>query len=543
MLTTLSIAHRVFNISTSFACRRLVAAFTLLTGSLSLGQLAAQAAPPVDFVRDIQPILAEHCTHCHGLDEHSRQGGLRLDLQTDAFRGGDSGEPAIVSGKPELGLLMQRITSHDVDEVMPPPKENKPLTAKQIETIKQWISEGANYQSHWAFVPPQKIALPQEDSRNPIDQLVSRKLNEQGLELSPKESNSILARRIYLDTIGLPPSIQELDAFERDGLETVLDRLLASDRFGEKWARHWLDAARYSDTNGYEKDLQREQWAWRDWVIQALNRDMLYDQFIVEQIAGDLLPNATQDQVIATGFLRNSMLNEEGAIVPEQFRMFEMFDRIDCIGKAILGLTTQCSQCHTHKFDPLSHDEYYGMFAYLNNTYEAQSWVYNEEQSRKLQEVRSALANIEKRIQESRPQWQSEVEQFVNQVQSKEVEWKPISFHQLEAISGLNHPVQANDQSILMLGHTSGDIFFVGKHELQGTTGIRLEVLPHRDLPFGGPGRNRVGGWNVQELEVFIKRPEATIGRSKSWCKPLQTSRKVTRNKPMARRPRDPWPT
>ncbi len=440
-------------------------------------------------------------------------------------------------------MLMQRITSHDVDEVMPPPKENKPLTAKQIETIKQWISEGANYQSHWAFVPPQKSALPQEDSRNPIDQLVSRKLNEQGLGLSPKESNSILARRIYLDTIGLPPSIEELDAFERDGLETVLDRLLASDRFGEKWARHWLDAARYSDTNGYEKDLQREQWAWRDWVIQALNRDMPYDQFIVEQIAGDLLPNATQDQVIATGFLRNSMLNEEGAIVPEQFRMFEMFDRIDCIGKAILGLTTQCSQCHTHKFDPLSHDEYYGMFAYLNNTYEAQSWVYNEEQSRKLQEVRSALANIEKRIQESRPQWQSEVEQFVNQVQSKEVEWKPISFHQLEAISGLNHPVQANDQSILMLGHTSGDIFFVGKHELQGTTGIRLEVLPHRDLPFGGPGRNRVGGWNVQELEVFIKRPGSNDWRSKSWCKPLQTSRKVTRNKPMARKPRDPWPT
>ena len=207
-----------------------------------------------------------------------------------------------------------------------------------------------------------------------------------------------LCRRLYLDLIGLPPSPEELAAFERDGFEAVVDRLLGSERFGEKWARHWLDVARYSDSNGYEKDMPREQWKWRDWVVDALNRDLPYDQFLIEQLAGDLLPGATQEQIIATGFLRNSMINEEGAIVPEQFRMVEMFDRMDCLGKAVLGLTTQCAQCHSHKFDPLTHDEYYGLFAFLNTSYEAQSWVYAPEQQRQIAEIRGGTAQAEERL-------------------------------------------------------------------------------------------------------------------------------------------------
>ena len=204
----------------------------------------------------------------------------------------------------------------------------------------------------------------------------------------------MLCRRLYLDVTGLPPSPEDLTAFERDGFDATLEKLLASDRFGEKWARPWLDAARYSDTNGYEKDMQRDQWAWRDWVINSLNADMPYDRFIIEQIAGDLLPSSTQDQMIATGFLRNSMVNEEGAIVPEQFRMVEMFDRIDCIGKSVLGLSVQCAQCHTHKFDPVTMDEYYGMFAFLNNSYESQSWVYSANQQAKRDEVLAGLSKL-----------------------------------------------------------------------------------------------------------------------------------------------------
>ena len=188
-----------------------------------------------------------------------------------------------------------------------------------------------------------------------------------------------------------------------------MESLLKSERFGEKWARHWLDAARYSDTNGYEKDMPREQWMWRDWVIDALNRDMPYDRFLIEQLAGDLLPGATQQQIVATGFLRNSMINEEGAIVPEQFRMVEMFDRIDCLGKAVLGLTTQCAQCHSHKFDPLTQDEYYGLFAFLNNSYEAQSWVYTPEQQRQISEIHGRIRDAEQRLRKERPQWEQEM--------------------------------------------------------------------------------------------------------------------------------------
>lgn len=468
-----------------------------------------RAAPPVDFVSDIQPILAEHCTHCHGVDEQSRKSGLRLDLQSGAYTGGDSGEPAIVPGSPDEGSFLARITSDDEFEVMPPPHENKPLSEKQIELLKAWIEQGAKYDEHWAFVAPQKAELNTEFGQHPIDALVRANLDQVGLQPSPAETSEILCRRVYLDIIGLPPSLEQLEEFERDGLRATVEKLLQSDRYGEKWARHWLDVARYSDTNGYEKDLRRDQWIWRDWVINALNKDMPYDQFVIEQIAGDLLPNATQDQTIATGFLRNSMINEEGAIVPEQFRMVEMFDRMDCVGKAVLGLTTQCAQCHNHKFDPLSQAEYYGMFAYLNDVYDAQSWIYNDQQLQKLSEVRNGINTVYDQIRSQRNDWQNEVNEFASKLISEQADWQPIKFHQLESVSGLNHPVQLSDDSILMLGHSSADIFYVGKHDLQGVTGLRLEALPHLDLPFGGPGRNSVGSWNVLELEVFIKRPDA----------------------------------
>jgi hypothetical protein len=472
---------------------------------------------PVDFQRDVQPILAEHCAKCHGSDPGTREGELRLDVRDAALQGGGSGEPAIVPGKPDESALVRRISSQDPDELMPPPMENKPLNAQQIATLKQWITEGANYAGHWAFTAPQKKELPKSAATHPIDAWVRAKLESSKLEPSPPATNAALCRRLYLDLIGLPPSPQELDAFEKNGFAATLESLLHSERFGEKWARHWLDVARYSDTNGYEKDMPRDQWAWRDWVISALNRDMPYDQFIIEQIAGDLLPNSTQEQIIATGFLRNSMINEEGAIIPEQFRMFEMFDRMDCVGKAVLGLTLQCAQCHSHKFDPISQDEYYGLFAFLNNAYEAQSWVYTNEQREQIRKVDAAISAIEDRLRSQRPLWQEEIAAWEAGVVKQLADWKPLDATELGSVSGLSHPTQEADKSLLMRGHPSGDIYLVARPELKGIkgiTGLRLEALTHGDMPFQGPGRGKTGTWGVTEIEVSIQKPDA-----KDWEK------------------------
>ena len=235
----------------------------------------------VDFQRDIQPILAEHCAKCHGADAGTRQAALRLDVRESALRGGESGDAAIVPGKPDESALIRRVTSLDADIVMPPPKENKPLAARHIAMLKQWIAQGATYTGHWAFTAPRKVDPLAAGPSHPIDALVAAKLNSLQLQPSPPAEAATMCRRLYLDLIGLPPSPQELEKFEQQGFAAVVESLLHSERFGEKWARHWLDVARYSDTNGYEKDLPREQWAWRDWVINALNRDMPYDQFLI----------------------------------------------------------------------------------------------------------------------------------------------------------------------------------------------------------------------------------------------------------------------
>jgi hypothetical protein len=461
----------------------------------------------VDFQRDVRPILAEHCTACHGGDAAARKGRLRLDQRAAALKGGRSGVAAIVPGQPEQSELIRRVSSHDADTVMPPPRQKKPLTEGQVATLKRWVAEGASYQTHWAFTPPVKASLPGVGTSNPIDAFVVARLKGLNLSLSPPAPSSVLYRRLYLDLIGLPPSLAELAACEREGYRATVERLLRSERFGEKWARHWLDVARYSDTNGYEKDLRREQWAWRDWVIDALNRDMPYDRFLVEQVAGDLLPGAGQSPKVATGFLRNSMINEEGAIVPEEFRMAEMFDRMDCLGKAVLGLTTQCAQCHSHKFDPLTQDEYYGMFAFLNNCYEAQSWVYTPDQLRALADLRARVGAVEGRVRSARPLWEQELAAWERELAGKRVAWEPLQFIELGSLSGLNHPTQEADGSLLMKGHPSDDVFFIAEPDLAGVTGLRLEALPHGDLPQNGPGRSREGTWAVRELEVFVKEP------------------------------------
>ena len=472
----------------------------------------ASAAPAVDFQRDVQPIFAEHCAQCHGVDEDNRKSGLRFDQRESALKGGESGTPAIVPGQPDQSELVLRITSKEPAVVMPPPSHNKPLSARQIEALQQWIRDGAKYESHWAFTAPRKAALPEAGTPQPVDAFVLSRLKERGLSPSPAAPAAALCRRLYLDLIGLPPSPQELAAFEQRGFEATVETLLQSERFGEKWARHWLDVARYSDTNGYEKDMPREQWKWRDWVVDAMNRDLPYDQFLIEQFAGDLLPagnqpGAAQQHIIATGFLRNSMINEEGAIVPEQFRMAEMFDRMDCLGKAVLGVTTQCAQCHSHKFDPLTHDEYYGLFAFLNTSYEAQSWVYTPEQEQQIAEIHGRILEAEARLRNSRPQWAQELADWEKTMLQKQAAWEPLIATELGTISGLNHPTQEADQSLLMKGHMSSDVFMISTPELDGVTGLRIEALNHRDLPHNGPGRSRLGTWGMNEVEALVKKP------------------------------------
>ncbi len=490
-----------------------------------LGLLIVQAtqasAAPLDFARDVRPILAEHCFQCHGPDPKGREAGLRLDVREGATAKLPSNAVAITPAQPAASELLKRITSHDRDAIMPPPSVKKPLSPRQVKLLEQWISEGAPYTGHWAFTAPIKQPLPQASSApltasQAIDAYVADRLRREGLKLSAPASAETLCRRLYLDLIGLPPSPKDIDDFmaaasinRTAAIAALVDRLLASERYGEKWARTWLDVARYADSNGYEKDLPREQWAWRDWVIRAINRDLPYDQFLVEQIAGDLLPNVTQDQLVATGFLRNGMLNEEGAIVPEQFRLDGMFDRMDCIGKAVLGLSLQCAQCHSHKFDPITQDEYYGMFAYLNDTCEAQSWVYTQPQLDQIAKIRADIQAVEKRLQTARPKWRDELAAWEADVQKQLVDWAPVLATDLGSTGGLNHPTQLPDRSVMTLGHptTRGDIYLIAEPELKGVTGLRLEALTHGDLPFNGPGRSRYGTWALTEMEVTVKQP------------------------------------
>ncbi len=481
----------------------------------SASRLPAEA---VDFSRDIQPVLAEHCFHCHGKDENTRKGGLRLDDRESALKGGKGDGPAIVPGQPEKSALLARIHSKDADEVMPPPKEKKPITAADAEKLRQWIAEGAPYAGHWSFVTPTKAPLPAR-SAHPVDAFILSRLQKEGLAMSPPAAPEALCRRLHLDLIGLPPTPSALDAFAKatttkglDAAATELaDTLMKDRRFGEKWARHWLDVARYSDSNGFEKDLPRDQWAWRDWVINALNSDLPYDRFIIEQIAGDLLPGSSQDQRIATGFLRNSMLNEEGAIIPEEWRMEAMFDRMDAIGSGVLGLSVRCAQCHSHKFDPITQKEYFGLFAFVNNTYEAKSWVYTKEAEQAITKVHAGIRQATDDLKKAHPDWEKQLAGWEADELKRwqQTAWTVVKAEDTHSSSELNHPVVLPDDSILTLGHptTSGDIHLFAEPKLENVTAIRLEVLTHGDLPMNGPGRSYKGSWALSELIVEAKPP------------------------------------
>jgi hypothetical protein len=361
--------------------------------------------------------------------------------------------------------------------------------------------------SHWAFKAPVRPPVPGEG--NPIDAFVRAHLQKEGLKPSPEADRVALCRRLYLDLIGLPPTPTEVDEFvadaRPDAYERLVEKLLASPHHGERWARHWLDAARYADSDGYEKDKSRQVWMYRDWVIAALNADMPYDRFVIEQIAGDLLPGAVQDDVVATGFLRMSMLNEEGGVDPEQFRMDAMFDRVDAVGKAVLGLSLACAQCHDHKFDPITQEDYYRVFAFLNNDHEGQRVVYTAAERMTIATLVRQMREIEDELRHKNADWKERMAKWEQGVRDDQPAWKTLTLEN-EGDNGQRY-IPQKDGSILAQGYapTKFSTLLGGKSPLKTVTAFRLELLTDPNLPCGGPGRSFLGTCALSEFVVEVE--------------------------------------
>ncbi|MEC7124694.1 MAG: DUF1553 domain-containing protein, partial [Bacteroidota bacterium] len=375
----------------------------------------------VDFNYHVKPILSDRCYQCHGPDEKTRKAGLRLDVESIAFSKLNSGNRAFTSGNLYKSESAHRIIHDDPEVVMPPPEANLSLTNREKAIIFKWIEQGAEWKEHWAFLPPKKQKSKTDNTlfENPIDQFIKKRLEQEGLDFSPKAPKAILARRLYLDLTGLPPSIAELDAFLNDksdhSYENLVDRLMNTDAYAERLALDWLDLSRYADSHGLHADGIRTMWPWRDWVLKSFKENMPYDQFVTWQLAGDLLPEATQEQKLATAFNRNSPMTAEGGVIDEEWRLHYVFDRTETLSTAFLGLTVACAKCHDHKFDPISQKDYFQLTAFFNNIIELGMTgddgefgpllpLSNKETQAKLDQLNEGLSNIKKEISITREQ-------------------------------------------------------------------------------------------------------------------------------------------
>ena len=483
--------------------------------------LATLPLQGVDFNGQIRPLLASKCYACHGPDEEGRKAKLRLDVRKGALK-----SEVIVPGKIEESEFHYRIRSDDPDEIMPPPESHATLTAKEKDLLDQWIKEGAKYEKHWAFVPPVASDPPAKDSkweRNGIDSLVLENLQKRDLKPSAQADGYSLVRRLYLDLVGLPPTTEQADAFvgdkRPDAYERLVDDLLASPRYGEKWGREWLDLARYADTNGYEKDRPRNIWPYRDWVIRALNSDMPYDQFTIEQLAGDMLPNATDEQKTATGFHRNTQLNEEGGIDPLEFRFYAAVDRVATTGTVWMGLTTGCAQCHTHKYDPITHDEYYGLMGLLDNVDEPDLFLETEAQAKQTLEIKREIKKKSLALQKEVKGFDQAFDKWRAKEEANATRWSIIRPSAMK--TNLPKLEVMEDGSIFSSGDvTKRDVFDLNFTSDQAITALRLEVLPDDRLPQRGPGRcyyeGRKGDFFLSEFTVRVDGEKQKILNSSS---------------------------
>ena len=430
-------------LQTSHISRQLCGA-VIATVLLGIDFVGAQEPP--QFNRDIRPILARNCFACHGLDESSRKADLRLDSRSAAID-----MSAIEPGKPDQSELIARVESDDPDAVMPPADSGHQLSRQEIKLLRQWIKQGAEYETHWSFKPPVKIEPPKtktEWSLLPIDRFVLSRLEAEGLSPNQESKRLQLLRRLSLDLTGLPPSIEEADAFmadqSPDAYESAVDRLLKSDAYGEHWARMWLDLARYADTKGYEKDRPRTIWRYRDWVIDALNRDLPYDRFAIEQLAGDLLPEPTSDQLLATAFHRNTMENDEGGTDDEEFRVAAVKDRVDTTMQVWMGLTIGCAKCHSHKYDPITQRDYYSLYAFFNQTADADREpptlpTPTPRQRQQIQSLENELKALEQRLRENPDGYDQAWTEWQTQFNDRPL-WQPLRKSQFES----NHNLTLN---------------------------------------------------------------------------------------------------
>ena len=505
----------------------------ILAGLLLAGKMVAAQQPPVDFAREIRPILAKKCFACHGPDEEHRQAGLRLDERQGAIQQLDSGAQAVVPGKSGDSELVRRVTAKDDSERMPPADSGITLEPAQIELLKRWVDEGASYAPHWAFVKPVRPMLPpvkqQDWPKIGLDYLVLSKLEQAGLQPSPRADKYTLIRRASLDLRGLPPTPEEVDAFLADedprAYERMLERLLADPAFGERWARMWLDQARYADSRGYGSDpLRPNAWRYRDWVIDAFNANKPYDQFTIEQIAGDLLPNATLDQKVATGFHRNTMTNTEGGTDDEEFRVAAVKDRVDTTMVVWMGLTMGCAKCHTHKFDPISHKEYYSFYAIFNQTADTDRPDDAPFVNAPTQQYENRIRLIDEQISQVRKKLEAETPELVAERAKWEQgllvapQWQPLQFTELKS-AGNATLSQRDDRSILVSGEKPPTDTYTlsATTDLGGITAFRLESIPTETLPGKGAGRADNGNFVLSRISVTAqdaeKKTEPTKGR------------------------------
>jgi hypothetical protein len=529
--------------------------FSRIIMLLALGGSTA-LAEAIDFSRDIQPILSENCYHCHGPDAKARKAELRFDQKEGAMRTKD-GVTVVKPGDSKSSELVARIFTSDEDDLMPPKKSNRALTAAQKELLRRWVDEGAKWGEHWAFVAPKRTAVPgiadcglriaewekrepatgaklrgqqatiEKWAKNPIDRFILDRLLAEGLAPSPEAPPEKLCRRLYLDLTGLPPTPEELDAFlqsairnPQSAIESLVDRLLASPRYGERMVWEWLDAARYADTNGYQGDPTRSMWYWRDWAIGAFNANMPFDQFTIEQIAGDLLPEPKREQLIATGFHRNHMINGEGGRIAEESRVDYVQDRVETTGTVWLGLTFNCCRCHDHKYDPFLQREYYQLSAYFNSIEESGAndagglakpvlSLATPEQQQRLDTLSGALTEankdrdaLEKKLRAEQPAWEKDIRG--DKVQLAEIEWHVITPGQISSEHGATLTKRA-DGSVLVSGANpdTDDFVITATTPLRTPTAIRLEVLPDDSLAEHGPGRAPNGSWVLSEFKML----------------------------------------
>jgi hypothetical protein len=516
-------------------------------------------SPSIDFVRDIQPILRTHCYECHGPNKQKH--GLRLDLRSVALKGGETG-PAVIPGNSQRSLVMRRVLGLDGEDRMP--KDEDPLAKAQIDLIRTWIDQGAAWpehadqtvtgsqdsepQRHWAYRAPVRQEPPAVRNtswvRTPIDRFILARLEQEGLTSSAEAGLETLVRRVSLDLVGLPPSPQEMDEVaaeaERDGKDSayahLVDRLLASPHYGERWARPWLDLARYADSHGYEKDLPRVMWKYRDWVIGALNRDMPFDQFTIEQIAGDMLPDATTDQLIASGFHRNAMTNEEGGIDPAEAHYEVLVDRVNTTATVWLGTTLACAQCHDHKYDPFTQRDYYRMMAFFSNSdyqvkklgdgtkyAEAMIDVPTPEQETKRKAIQSEIDRLNERAKNQTPALDGAQAAWEKGMRLEPLtRWKVLAPKRLTATGGVVL-TSMHDGSVMASGSNPGETVYTldDATTLPVVTAIRLEALPDPSLPKGGPGRDVYGNFQLNRVDI------ESVTSSESDSLALQTIRAI----------------